>query len=73
MRAETEPDRVILDPELTPPRPPQPTAWTGLDAFAHALESCTNMRRHPAVEGYFSRSSKNASTFSHASAAASLR
>ena len=44
--AETKPDRVILDPELT--LPPQPTAWTGLDAFAHALESCTNRRRHPA-------------------------
>ena len=46
--AETKPDRVILDPELTLTLPPQPTAWTGLDAFAHALESCTNTRRHPA-------------------------
>ncbi len=46
--AETKPDRVILDPELTLTLPPRLTAWTGLDAFAHALESCTNMRRHPA-------------------------
>ncbi len=46
--AETKPDRVILDTELTLTLPPRLTAWTGLDAFAHALESCTNMRRHPA-------------------------
>jgi alcohol dehydrogenase class IV len=44
--SETKPDRVILDPELTSSLPPHLTAWTGLDAFVHALESCTNTRRH---------------------------
>ena len=42
----TKPARVILDPELTVSLPPPLTAWTGLDAFAHALESCTNAHRH---------------------------
>jgi alcohol dehydrogenase class IV len=44
--AETKPERVILDPELTVTLPATLTAWTGLDAFAHALEACTNVRRH---------------------------
>jgi len=44
--SETKPARVILDPELTLTLPPRLTAWTGLDAFAHALESCTNTHRH---------------------------
>jgi alcohol dehydrogenase len=39
---ETKPKRVVLDPELIASLPPQLTAWTGLDAFVHALESCTN-------------------------------
>lgn len=41
---ETKPRRVILDPELTLSLPPQLTAWTGLDAFVHALEACTNRK-----------------------------
>jgi alcohol dehydrogenase class IV len=45
--AETKPDRVILDPELTLSLPASLTAWTGLDAFVHALEASTNVRRHP--------------------------
>ena len=45
--AETKPDRVILDPELTVTLPAALTAWTGLDAFVHALEASTNVRRHP--------------------------
>jgi alcohol dehydrogenase class IV len=32
----------VLDPELTLSLPAHLTAWTGLDAFVHALESCTN-------------------------------
>jgi alcohol dehydrogenase class IV len=44
--AETKPDRVILDPELTVTLPAALTAWTGLDAFVHALEASTNVRRH---------------------------
>lgn len=39
---ETKPKRVVLDPALTVTLPPALTAWTGLDAFVHALESCTN-------------------------------
>ena len=44
--AETKPERVILDPELTVTLPATLTAWTGLNAFAHALEASTNARRH---------------------------
>jgi alcohol dehydrogenase len=44
--AETKPQRVILDPELTVSLPAALTAWTGLDAFVHALEASTNLRRH---------------------------
>jgi len=49
---ETKPQRVILDPELTLTLPPNLTAWTGLDAFSHALESCTNVNRHPGNDFY---------------------
>ena len=45
--SETKPERVILDPELTVTLPPHLTAWTGLDAFVHALEASTNVRQHP--------------------------
>ena len=48
----TKPDRVILDPELTLSLPPQLTAWTGLDALAHALESCTNRHAHAGNDLY---------------------
>jgi alcohol dehydrogenase len=44
--SETKPERVIFDPELTVTLPPQLTAWTGLDAFVHALEASTNVRQH---------------------------
>ncbi len=44
---ETKPERVILDPELTTTLPPELTAWTGLDAFVHALEASTNCGQHP--------------------------
>ncbi|MGF1628063.1 MAG: iron-containing alcohol dehydrogenase [Kiloniellaceae bacterium] len=44
---ETKPKRVVLDPELTVSLPPPLTAWTGLDAFVHALESCTNRNANP--------------------------
>jgi alcohol dehydrogenase class IV len=44
---ETKPERVILDPELTVTLPPNLTASTGLDAFAHALEASTNRCQHP--------------------------
>lgn len=42
---ETKPKRVILDPELTVSLPPHLTAWTGADAFVHALEASTNRWR----------------------------
>ena len=44
---ETKPRRVVLDPELTLSLPPALTAWTGLDAFVHALESYTNRNATP--------------------------
>ena len=53
--SETKPDRVILDPELTTTLPPNLTAWTGFDAFVHALESSTNVRRHAANDLYAHR------------------
>lgn len=36
------PEHAILDPEVTVTLPPVMTAWTGLDAFVHALEGSTN-------------------------------
>ena len=53
--SETKPERVVLDPELTLSLPPHLTAWTGFDAFVHALESCTNARRHAANDLYAHR------------------
>ena len=35
----------IVDPELTIPLPPRLTAATGVDAFAHALESYINVKK----------------------------
>jgi len=50
--SKTKPERVILDPQLTVTLPANLTAWTGLDAFVHALESCTNVHRHAANDLY---------------------
>lgn len=44
------PRRALLDPLLTTSLPPSLTAWTGLDAFVHALEASTNANRSPASE-----------------------
>ncbi|NQX95829.1 MAG: iron-containing alcohol dehydrogenase, partial [Erythrobacter sp.] len=40
--------QAILDPELTLSLPPHLTAWTGIDAVAHALEGCTARNTSPA-------------------------
>ncbi|HJM49085.1 MAG TPA: iron-containing alcohol dehydrogenase [Alphaproteobacteria bacterium] len=53
--SETKPGRVILDPELTLTLSPALTAWTGLDAFVHALEACTNVYRHAGNDIYAHR------------------
>jgi alcohol dehydrogenase class IV len=42
---------VILDPDLTLTLPPRQTAYTGLDAFVHAVESYVNLSATPFTEG----------------------
>lgn len=42
---------VLLDPELTLSLPPRYTAYTGLDAFVHAMESYVNLSATPFTEG----------------------
>ncbi|MEM9013026.1 MAG: iron-containing alcohol dehydrogenase [Pseudomonadota bacterium] len=40
--------QAVLDPELTVSLPPHLTAWTGIDAVAHALEASTARTTSPA-------------------------
>jgi len=40
------PSLAILDPELTLSLPPYPTAYTGMDALTHAIESYTSLQAH---------------------------
>ncbi|NRA99624.1 MAG: iron-containing alcohol dehydrogenase [Rhodobacteraceae bacterium] len=42
----------ILDPGLTVSLPPHLTAWTGIDAVAHALEAVTSRRSNAAGQMY---------------------
>jgi len=42
---------IVLDPELTLTLPPTYTAYTGLDAFVHAMESYVNLSATPFTEG----------------------
>ena len=44
----------LLDPQLTLTQPAQVTALTGIDAIAHALETCVTTRRNP-ISLVFSR------------------
>ena len=44
--------QVVLDPELTLSLPPHLTAWTGIDAVAHALEGSTAATTSPAGQMY---------------------
>lgn len=44
--------QVVLDPELTVSLPPHLTAWTGIDAVAHALEGATAGTTSPAGQLY---------------------
>ena len=53
---ETKPRFVILDPALTVSLPPHLTAWTGADAFVHALEASTNKWRTEGNDLYAHRS-----------------
>ncbi len=43
-------DCAIVDPELTEDLPPRPTAWTGMDAFTHCLESFVALGDHPVAD-----------------------
>ena len=45
-------DIAVLDPELTYSVPAAVTAATGVDALAHCVESFTNIKAHPLVDGY---------------------
>jgi len=44
------PHTAILDPELTLGLPAYPTAYTGMDALIHAIESYTSLKAHPMSE-----------------------
>ncbi|MEM1386233.1 MAG: iron-containing alcohol dehydrogenase [Pseudomonadota bacterium] len=44
--------QAVLDPELTVSLPPHITAWTGIDAIAHALEGATSRTTSPAGQLY---------------------
>ncbi|NWF57134.1 MAG: iron-containing alcohol dehydrogenase [Syntrophaceae bacterium] len=44
------PEMSLLDPELTLSLPPAVTAFTGMDALAHAVESFTSKAAHPLSE-----------------------
>ena len=44
--------QAVLDPELTLSLPPEVTAWTGIDAVAHALEGATARTTSPAGQLY---------------------
>lgn len=45
-------DIAVLDPELTYSVPSAVTAATGVDALAHCVESFTNIKSHPLIDGY---------------------
>ena len=45
-------DIAVLDPELTYSVPAAVTAATGVDALAHCVESFTNIKAHPLIDGY---------------------
>jgi alcohol dehydrogenase len=45
------PDAVLLEPSLTASVPANVTAFTGLDAFVHALEAATGQRRNAISSG----------------------
>jgi len=45
-------DVAVVDPELCLSLPPGPTGYTGMDAFAHALESYMNIHAAPLIDAF---------------------
>ncbi len=46
------PDVALVDPQLALSLPPRITAYTGVDALTHAIESYTNRHAHPFVDTF---------------------
>ncbi|MFN7132853.1 MAG: iron-containing alcohol dehydrogenase [Myxococcales bacterium] len=46
------PSVALCDPELTYGLPPQPTAWTGMDAFTHNVEAFCAKGFHPLADAF---------------------
>jgi alcohol dehydrogenase class IV len=44
------PNVAVCDPELTFGLPPNPTAWTGMDAFTHCVEAYVALGDHPLAD-----------------------
>jgi len=46
------PDFAVLDPRMTMTMPRKVTAFTGMDALAHAIEACMSLQRNPLSDAF---------------------